>query len=89
MTTSYVYIIYSDRIDKFYIGYTKNLEQRILTHQVDEGKWTAGKGPWRLVYFEEFKDDTTARKRELALKNAKNRRYLNWVICNGPGSSVG
>ncbi|NJC25451.1 GIY-YIG nuclease family protein [Neolewinella antarctica] len=86
---SFVYILYSTAIDKYYVGYTKDLDKRVLTHQTDEGGWTSGKGPWELMYYECYESDTVARKREIKLKKSKNQRYLKWLTENGPGSSVG
>jgi len=85
---SYVYIIQNLDL-RFYIGYTTNLERRIKEHQTGLGRWTKDKGPWKLVYFEEFENDTDARKREIKLKKAKNKTYLTWLTTNGPGNSVG
>ena len=85
---SYTYILQSES-GKFYIGYTKNLEARVAAHQADEGGWTAGKGPWRLRYYESYEEDSDARKREIALKRKKRSAFYEWLINNGPGSSVG
>ncbi|MEM7575670.1 MAG: GIY-YIG nuclease family protein [Bacteroidota bacterium] len=85
---SYVYLLYSQTADKYYLGYTKDLSRRVLEHQTNQGRWTRGKGPWELVYYEEFSIDCEARKRELQLKKSKNRKYLMWLITNGPGTSV-
>ncbi|CAH0999277.1 hypothetical protein LEM8419_00574 [Neolewinella maritima] len=87
-SAAYIYILKSEA-GKFYIGYTQNLAERIRTHQANEGSWTRGKGPWTLRYYESFDSDTLARSRELHLKKTKNKNYLDWLIMNGPGTSVG
>ncbi|HHP7241065.1 MAG TPA: GIY-YIG nuclease family protein [Cyclobacteriaceae bacterium] len=40
-----VYVLYSHQYNKIYIGYTANLQDRILSHNI---KATAG---WTIVYF--------------------------------------
>lgn len=85
----YVYIIYSITVDKFYIGYTENLEQRIANHQVGLGNWTKNKGPWVLKYYETFDTVREGLQREIQLKKARNRKYFNWLVEHGPGYPVG
>ena len=36
--------------------------------------------PWVIVYFEEFKTITEARKREYAIKKMKSRKYIESLI---------
>ena len=81
-----VYVLRSASSGRFYIGYTKDLEARVATHQRDEGGWTAGRGPWDLKYYETFSVDRDARCREIALKKAKSAVYLEWLCQNGPGT---
>ena len=85
---SIVYILESETDNAYYIGYTKDLERRLDEHQSDKGGWTSGRGPWTLKYFEEYEDDTEARKREIKLKKARNKTYLAWLVANGPGTSI-
>ena len=84
---AYVYILQSAADGRFYIGYTTDLERRVRQHREGAGRWTKGKGRWKLRYFEAFDDDRMARRRELQLKRAKNKRYLEWLCANGPGNS--
>ena len=50
----FVYIIYSNLLDKYYIGYTSDLNQRILRHNDGWSRSTKAGIPWVLVYYEEF-----------------------------------
>jgi putative endonuclease len=43
------------------------------------GHFTAGKGPWKLVYQEKFETKTEALKKEKMLKR-QNRKYIEWLI---------
>lgn len=89
MMLYYVYILQSESSGAFYKGFTSDLERRVLEHQNNEGRWTAGKGPWELVYYEQFDRESDARKREIQLKKARNAKYIRWLIENGPGTKVG
>lgn len=70
----YVYILECD--DKtFYIGYTVDLEKRIQVHNQGIGaKYTRGRRPVKLLYYEEFKDISLALKREIALKKLSRKQ---------------
>lgn len=76
----YVYIIYSKQIDRFYIGQTENIENRIKNHLAGISKFTARANDWKLVYQEGYKTRTEAIQRENAIKKKKSRKYIEWVI---------
>lgn len=75
----FVYIIYSEKFDVYYKGFTENIEKRLEFHNTDKSKYTSAKGPWKLVYHEEFGTRSEAMKREKQLKK-QNRNYLQWLI---------
>lgn len=53
----------------YYIGYTNDLEKRIKAHNEGKGaKYTKGRGPVKLVYYEEYEDKNTAMRREWEMK---------------------
>ena len=63
-----------------YVGYTKNLKQRIAQHNSGKGaKFTRGR-TWRLIYKENFKSKNKAISREYYIKN---NRTLRVEIKNG------
>jgi len=76
----YVYILYSVVADRYYIGQTSNLEQRLERHNKGENRYTKFGIPWKLVYKEGFQTKAEAMEREKKLKSAKNREYLRRVI---------
>lgn len=66
----YVYIL-ECKDGTFYIGKTVDLVKRIKSHNgVEQGgaKYTSGRRPVYLVYYEQFKTVTGALKREYKLK---------------------
>ena len=78
-----VYIIYSQKIDKYYIGFSSNVQDRLLKHNRNsKGFSNAGK-PWVLVYEEPFDNKKNAMSRESQLKKWKNRERLETLIKSG------
>lgn len=52
-----------------YTGWTNNLEQRLEAHASGKGaKYTKGRQPLALVYFEEHPDKSCALRREMEIK---------------------
>lgn len=70
----YVYIIECN--DKtFYTGYTIDLEKRIDIHNKGIGaKYTRGRRPVKLLYYEIFKDKSQAMSREYTLKKLTRKQ---------------
>ena len=76
----YTYIIYSEKLDRFYIGYTDNLSWRLERHNQGWGRFTKGGIPWELVYFEKYQTKQEALKREREIKSKKSRKYIENLI---------
>ncbi|MBS1760807.1 MAG: GIY-YIG nuclease family protein [Bacteroidetes bacterium] len=70
----YVYILQSLKDFSFYIGQCSDLDCRMSKHFDGMSKYTAGKRPLRLVYFEVFQTRSLAIKRELQIKKMKSRK---------------
>lgn len=76
---NYVYILRCSD-DTLYTGWTNDLEKRIEAHSNGTGaKYTRGRGPVELVYFEEFDDKKDAMKREYEIKKY-TRSKKEWLI---------
>jgi len=73
----YTYVLLSEIDKKFYIGFTKELEERIEEHNNGLVSSTARRRPLKLVYFEACLNQTDAIKREKYFKSGFGRRYLN------------
>ena len=75
-----VYII-ENTSGKIYIGYTQNLARRIRSHNYVKGAdWTQGKGPWKVIYTEEFSCQSDALKREKKLKSLKAGQRIKTIL---------
>jgi putative endonuclease len=81
----YIYIIYSNKIDRYYVGYTDNLEWRLERHNSGWGKYTKRGIPWKLVYTESFNSKSEAIKREREIKRKKSRKYIEELVKNAGG----
>jgi putative endonuclease len=78
----FVYILYSEKLDRYYIGYTDNIPWRIERHNQGWGRFTKSGIPWQLVYFEKYSTKQEAIKRERAIKTKKSRSYIESLISN-------
>jgi len=77
-----VYALHSPKFNKIYIGYTSNLEQRLLSHNELATKgYTIKYRPWVIVYTETYASKTIAMRREKQLKTAKGREFV-WSVIN-------
>ena len=76
----YTYIIYSEKLDRYYIGYTDNLSWRLERHNQGWGRFTKGGIPWKLVYFKKYQTKQEALKREREIKSKKSRKYIENLI---------
>ena len=65
-----VYIIQNIN-NKYYIGVTSNLLQRLRHHNTGANRFTKKRGPWHLVYKEDFEDKKEAWLREKQIKRYK------------------
>ena len=73
----YVYILYSEKCDKTYTGFTSDLEQRLLSHNVLSNKgWTKRYRPWTLIHSDEYSTRGEAMAREKFLKTGKGREFV-------------
>ena len=75
-----VYILYSASVDRFYIGYTSDIDRRLEAHNSNQSKYTKNKGPWELVYRETYPEKSKAIKREQFLKAQRNRGFYLRLI---------
>ena len=71
-----VYILYSDRCNKHYTGFTSDLESRLYSHNHAGKDWTAGYRPWRLIFSKQFDDKRKAMDYEKWLKTGAGRDFI-------------
>ena len=77
--SNYVYILQCAD-NTLYTGYTNDLERRINLHNSGKGtKYTRGRTPVKLRYFEEYQTKSEAMKREYAIKQLKRQDKLRLI----------
>jgi putative endonuclease len=82
----FLYILKSLIDEKLYIGVTSNLEKRLEYHNTGRVKSTKSRKPFVLVYSENCKTLSEARKREWFLKNTPQGGKLKKKLVLGTWS---
>ena len=76
-----LYILYSAKLDKYYVGYTSDvLEERLRRHNLNHKGFTGGQGDWVVKYTEAHPTKATALGREKEIKSKKSRKYIEALI---------
>ena len=78
----YIYIIYSSVSDKYYIGFTDDLQRRVTEHNIKPyNTFTAKYRPWILkAAFECGGDLSIAMKLEKFIKKQKSRKLIEQLL---------
>ncbi len=77
----YLYILFNKEADKYYIGISEDPNRRLKEHNSAQSRFTGRvKGDWILVYLKLYNSKSEARKEEIRLKKAKNKKYIRWYI---------
>ena len=76
----YVYILYSEIANRYYIGSSANPEERVHRHNAGATLSTKSGRPWKIVYTEISSSKTEALKREIYLKRMKSRVLIETLI---------
>ena len=78
----FVYILYSNKLDKYYVGSTGNPEDRLKRHNSGRSTYTKPGIPWNLVYLKEYQTRSQAYSAEQYIKSRKSRIYIEQLIEN-------
>ena len=76
----FTYIIQSTKTNRFYIGSTGNITERIQQHNNGVTKSTRNHGPYVLVHLETYETRGEAVKREKAIKRYKHGNAFKKLI---------
>jgi putative endonuclease len=72
-----VYVLYSQKFDAIYVGYTSNLVSRFHSHNsLAKTGHTVKYRPWLVLHVEFFDTKIEALKREKALKSSRGRDFI-------------
>lgn len=75
-----VYVLLSQKDQKFYVGYTSDLKQRLTNHFNGESSSTAPRRPFNLIFCEYFLSKSDALRREKYLKTSAGKKGLKLII---------
>ena len=76
----YVYFLFNEEHNKYYIGITNNLEKRLLAHNSGVGaKATRMYKNWRYVYYESCIDKSDSLKKEYLYKKMSHKQKVEFV----------
>jgi len=75
-----VYVLKSTLNNKYYIGSTSNISQRIINHNAGFSRWTKHGIPWIMVYSEEYLTRSEALIREKKIKSYKSGNEFKKLI---------
>ena len=71
------YVLYSEKFDRIYIGFTSSLIQRFYSHNLYSKKGHTTKfRPWIVVLVEYHESKKEAIMRERSLKSGQGRTYI-------------
>ncbi len=75
-----VYILYSKKDSRLYVGCTKSLEKRLKAHNSGTIISTKNRKPLILIHEEKFESKTEAFKRERFLKSLWSGRFKKKIL---------
>ncbi|PIY93657.1 MAG: excinuclease ABC subunit C [Candidatus Magasanikbacteria bacterium CG_4_10_14_0_8_um_filter_32_14] len=65
----YIYLLKSQKDNKYYIGFSSNLKKRFEQHITGKVTATKNRRPLELIYYEAYQTEYSARLREKKLKD--------------------
>ena len=84
---TYLYIIYSSKINKYYVGISRDPERRLSFHNLGKAgrnAYTKRADDWQLLYTKVFDDISSAKKFEKHIKRQKKRQYIEKIVRSAP-----
>ncbi len=77
-----VYVLFSNKLGKRYIGCTDDLKTRFKEHNNGKSNYTNRGKPWTLIYYEAFVSKFDSFNEEKFLKSGKGRERLDFLFKN-------
>lgn len=76
----YVYVLQSLKDHNLYIGYTADLRRRLAEHKNGGSVSTKKRLPFVLIFYEGFKSESDARRRESYFKTTHGKKGLKLIL---------
>ena len=80
MAKYYFYILHSKKLNKFYIGHTSDLQDRLRKHNSNHKGYTGKVNDWEIVCTEAFPSKELAYEREREIKKWKSKVKIQKLI---------
>ena len=79
-TNKHYFYVLECQDESYYAGYTNNLEHRVKVHNQGKGaKYTRGRTPVELIYYETFESKTEAMQAEYHFKQLSRKDKQKWM----------
>ncbi|TAH00170.1 MAG: GIY-YIG nuclease family protein [Sphingobacteriales bacterium] len=75
-----VYILHSQSLNKYYVGSTSNLSERLKKHNSNHKGFTGNTADWVIMYIESFPTKSLAFAQEMKIKKWKSRILIEKLI---------
>jgi putative endonuclease len=81
----YTYILYSQTLDRYYIGSTRDTtKERLSKHNHKHKGFTSVVDDWKILYQEFYEEYSDALVREREIKQWKSRKMIETLIVKAP-----
>jgi len=72
----YAYVLKSLKNNSYYFGSTRDINNRLKSHNAGKSKYTKSFRPWEVIYFEQYQTRKEAFYREMFFKSKEGRDWL-------------
>ena len=72
----FVYVLYSYKDGKLYVGYAEDVDARFVRHAAGHVPATKDRRPLELIYYEAYRTESEAKRREKFLKGGNGHTQL-------------
>ncbi len=76
----YSYVAYATETGEFYYGYFDDLDKALEMHNSDQIPITRGKGPWTILFSQQYGNRVRAIKQARFYRTVKGQRFLKNIL---------
>ena len=76
----HLYILQSETTSRYYVGQSLDVHARVAYHNANYSLSLKNRGPWKLVYTEQYATRSEAVRRERQIKSWKDRRMIEKLL---------
>jgi putative endonuclease len=78
----FVYVLYSEALNRYYVGQSANLVKRMTEHLAGLARFTCAAKDWELVFVQCVSDRRDAVLLERRIKKAKSRKTIERFVAD-------